>query len=72
MHILLWDLRAADCLSNNEVLHLKHYSTEFLYHGQKNITILSQEFHGLYPADSEIFRVKNNNNKNKTRLVAEY
>ena len=30
--------------------------------------ILSQAFHGLYPADSEIFRVKNN----KTKLVAEY
>ena len=69
MHVLLWDLRAADCLSNNELLHLKRYATGFLYRQQKNIMILSQEFHGLYPADSEIFRVNNNN---KTRLVAEY
>ena len=30
--------------------------------------ILSQDFHGLYSADSQIFRVKNNN----ARLVAEY
>ena len=29
--------------------------------------MLSQELPGLYPAESEIFRVKNN----KTRLVAE-
>ena len=68
MHVLLWDLRAADCLSNNKLLHLKRYTTGFFYRGQKNMMILSQEFHSLYPADSEIFRVKNN----KTRLVAEY
>ena len=69
MHVLSWDLRAADCLSNNELLHLKRYATGFLYRRQKNIMILNQEFHGLYPADSEIFRANNNN---KTRLVAEY
>ena len=68
MHVLLWDLRAADCLSNNELLHLKRYTTGFLYRGQKNIMTLSQELYGLYPADSKIFRVKNN----KARLVAEY
>ena len=68
MHVFLWDLRAADCLSNNKLLHLKGYTTGFLYRGQKNIMILSQEFHGLYPVDREIFRVKNN----KTKLGAEY
>ena len=68
MHVLLWDLRVADCLSNNELLHLKRYTTVFLYRGQKNTMILSQKFHGLYPANSEIVKVKNN----KTRSVAEY
>ena len=68
MHVLLWDLRAANCLSNNELLHLKRYTTGFLYRGQKNIVTLSQEFYDLYPADSKIVRVKNN----KARLVAEY
>ena len=68
MQFLLWDLRAAECLNNNELLHLKRYTTGFLYRGQKNIMILSQEFYGLYPAESETFRVKNS----KTRLVAEY
>ena len=47
---------------------IKRYTTGFLYRGQKNIMIVSQKFNGLYPADSEIFRVKNN----KTRLVDEY
>ena len=55
MHVFLWDLKAADCLSNNELLHLKAISTGFL----------SQESHGLYPADSEVFRVDND----KTRLI---
>ena len=68
MDVLLLDLRVANCLSNNELLHLKRYTTGFLCRGQKNIMILSQAFHGLYPADSETFRVK----INKTRLVAEY
>ena len=68
MHVLLRDLRAAECLSNNELLHLKRYTAGFLYRGQKNIMILSQEIHGLYPVDREIFRVKNN----KTKLGAEY
>ena len=61
MDVLLLDLRVANCLSNNELLHLKRYTTGFLYRGQKIIMILNQEFHGLYPAD-----IKNN----KTRLVA--
>ena len=67
MHVLLRDLRTAECLSNNELLHLKRYTTGFPYHGQKNIMILSQEFHRLYPVDREIFRVKNN----KIKLGAE-
>ena len=37
MHIFLWDLKAADRLSSNEHLHLKGYTTEFLYGRQKNI-----------------------------------
>ena len=48
MQVLFWDLRAADCLSNNEVLHLRRYTTGFLYLGHKNMMIFSQEFHGLY------------------------
>ena len=66
MHVFLWGLISADRLSTNEHLHLKGYTTEFLYGGKKkHLMILNQESHGLYPADSDIFRV----DKYKTRFI---
>ena len=64
MHVFLWDLRAADLLSINEHLHLKNYTMKFLY-GRMTF---SKKSHGLYPADINIFSVKNN----KTRLIWQY
>ena len=64
MHVFLWDLRAADLLSVNEHLHLKSYTTKFLY-GRMTFR---KKSHGLHPADINIFSVKNN----KTRLIWQY
>ena len=59
MHVFMWDRRAADHLSTNEHLILKGYTMEFLW---------NQESHGLYPAESDIFKFNNN----KTRLIYSY
>ena len=68
MHAFLWVFRAADLLSNAELLLLKDYTEGCIYSGQKmHLMMLGQGSYGLYSADNIIFRV--NNNKARFKVI---
>ena len=43
MYIFMWDLRAADCLSANEHLHLNGYAMEFFLRWNQEPMAFTQE-----------------------------